>query len=216
MERYFNDYGTTLAGGITDTQTTLVVASGTNFPGSGNFRIRIENELLLVTAVSGTTWTVTRGVESSQAVAHLDGMAVNHILTAGGLAQMFAENGGTATITWAGSWTIGTGYSLNDAVSYAGSSYVSLSNSNTGHQPDTSPAYWALLAAASTPTDTTILISDITTNNVSTSQHGFAPKAPNDATKFLNLGGHLKTGHRWTLQNRPMEQNQNKIIYNLG
>jgi hypothetical protein len=30
------------------------------------------------------------------------------------------------------------------------------------------------------------------------------------------LGGHLKTGHRWTLQNRPMEQNQNKIIYNLG
>ena len=29
------------------------------------------------------------------------------------------------------------------------------------------------------------------------------------------LGGHLKTGHRWTLQNRPTEQNQNKIIYNL-
>ena len=27
------------------------------------------------------------------------------------------------------------------------------------------------------------------------------------------LGGHLKTGHRWTLQNRPTEQNQNKSIY---
>jgi hypothetical protein len=30
-----------------------------------------------------------------------------------------------------------------------------------------------------------------------------------------DLGGHLKTGHRWTLQNRPTEQSQNKSIYTL-
>lgn len=35
-------------------------------------------------------------------------------------------------------------------------------------------------------TDATITFSDITTGDVSTSKHGFAPKAPNDATKFLN------------------------------
>lgn len=35
-------------------------------------------------------------------------------------------------------------------------------------------------------TDALLSTSDITTNNVSTSKHGFAPKAPNDATKFLN------------------------------
>ena len=29
------------------------------------------------------------------------------------------------------------------------------------------------------------------------------------------LGGHLKTGHRWSLQNRPTEQSQNKSIYTL-
>jgi len=29
------------------------------------------------------------------------------------------------------------------------------------------------------------------------------------------LGGHLKTGHWWTLQNRPTEENQNKSIYTL-
>ena len=29
------------------------------------------------------------------------------------------------------------------------------------------------------------------------------------------LGGHLKTGHRRTLQNRPTERNQNKSIYTL-
>ena len=27
------------------------------------------------------------------------------------------------------------------------------------------------------------------------------------------LGGHLKTGHSWTLQKRPTEPNQNKTIY---
>lgn len=32
-------------------------------------------------------------------------------------------------------------------------------------------------------------LTDITTNNVSTSKHGFVPKAPNDATQFLNGTG---------------------------
>jgi hypothetical protein len=31
--------------------------------------------------------------------------------------------------------------------------------------------------------------------------------------KELALSGHLKTGHRRTLQNRPTEQKQNKSIY---
>ena len=30
-----------------------------------------------------------------------------------------------------------------------------------------------------------------------------------------DLGGHLKTGQRRTLQNRPMERNQDKSIYTL-
>jgi len=37
--------------------------------------------------------------------------------------------------------------------------------------------------------DSTLSISDVTTNNVSTSKHGFTPKAPNDATKFLDGTG---------------------------
>jgi len=31
----------------------------------------------------------------------------------------------------------------------------------------------------------------------------------------LTLGGHLKTGHRRILQNRPTEQNQDKSSYTL-
>ena len=37
--------------------------------------------------------------------------------------------------------------------------------------------------------DSDLSTSDVTTNNVSTSKHGFAPKAPNDATKFLDGTG---------------------------
>lgn len=38
-------------------------------------------------------------------------------------------------------------------------------------------------------TDATISISDVTTNNVSTARHWWAPKLPNDATKFLDWTG---------------------------
>jgi hypothetical protein len=40
-----------------------------------------------------------------------------------------------------------------------------------------------------TVTDANLSTSDITTNNVSTSKHGFAPKAPNDTAKFLRGDG---------------------------
>lgn len=40
-----------------------------------------------------------------------------------------------------------------------------------------------------TCTDAGLSTSDITTNNVSTSKHGFAPKLPNDATKYLDGTG---------------------------
>jgi len=40
-----------------------------------------------------------------------------------------------------------------------------------------------------TVSDATLSTSDITTNNVSTSKHGFAPKLPNDATKYLDGTG---------------------------
>ena len=33
-------------------------------------------------------------------------------------------------------------------------------------------------------------------------------------TKALTLGGHLKTGHTWPLQNRPTKLDQDKNIYN--
>ena len=62
---------TTLPGAINATQTAISVASATGFPGSA-FRIRIDDELMNVTAGFGTTtWTVTRGVNGSTATSHV-------------------------------------------------------------------------------------------------------------------------------------------------
>lgn len=40
--------------------------------------------------------------------------------------------------------------------------------------------------ATSAASDASLVVTDVTTNDVSTSKHGFVPKAPADATKFLN------------------------------
>lgn len=47
----------------------------------------------------------------------------------------------------------------------------------------------AVVAASNDYTEAQLSFSDITTNNVSTSKHGFTPKLPNDATKYLDGTG---------------------------
>jgi hypothetical protein len=50
-------------------------------------------------------------------------------------------------VTFLGQWLIGTPYAVGDAVAYGGSSYIALL-ANAGREPDVSPLYWGLLAAA--------------------------------------------------------------------
>lgn len=91
-EHFANEPATTLVGTITGAATSLVVASSSGFP-AVNFRIRIDNEYLLVTAgpPGSTTWTVARAQEGSTAATHQNGAAVTHVLTAGGLNQALAD-----------------------------------------------------------------------------------------------------------------------------
>lgn len=91
-EKFANEAATVLVGSITSGATSLAVLSSSAFPTTGNFRIRIDNEILIVTNVSGTTWTVTRAAESTLAVAHNNGASVAHILTAGGLVQAIQDS----------------------------------------------------------------------------------------------------------------------------
>lgn len=70
---------TTVAGaGLTTTATTLTVAAAGGFPTSAEFRVKIDSEILLVTAGGSgtTTWTVTRAVDGTVAATHSAGATV--------------------------------------------------------------------------------------------------------------------------------------------
>jgi hypothetical protein len=68
---------TTLASAITDTQTSITVASATGFPTTAPYLVKVENELMLVNAGAGsTTWTVKRAQLGTTATTHSAGVAV--------------------------------------------------------------------------------------------------------------------------------------------
>ena len=89
-EKYTNDAQTTLASGIPNATANFIrVNSRTPFPGNPRFRIRIEDELLVVESGANTTeWIVTRGSENTGAVSHASGTTITHILTADSLNQI--------------------------------------------------------------------------------------------------------------------------------
>jgi collagen type VII alpha len=55
---------------------------------------------------------------------------------------------GTPGLLWQGVWSSATNYAVNDAVSYAGASYLSVAVGNVGQRPDLYPSAWAVLAQA--------------------------------------------------------------------
>jgi hypothetical protein len=68
---------TTLNGAINSAVTSLVVASSTGFPASPTpFFVQIASEILKVTAISGTTWTVVRGQCGTTAASQSNGAAI--------------------------------------------------------------------------------------------------------------------------------------------
>ncbi|HEY4364474.1 MAG TPA: hypothetical protein VGN17_26145 [Bryobacteraceae bacterium] len=95
-EQYVNDPGTTLNGSINNSVTSLTASSSIGYPSGGNFRILIDSEIMIVTAVSGTTWTVTRGAEGTTAASHTSGATINSILTAGALDAIRSNLSGMA------------------------------------------------------------------------------------------------------------------------
>ena len=54
---------------------------------------------------------------------------------------------GPAVVNYTANYASTTNYGLHDAVSYLGSTWVSLVAGNVGNTPDQSPSWWALLAA---------------------------------------------------------------------
>src|SRR5262245_26734501 len=87
-EVYTNSAVTTLQLSMLAGDTTCTIADPTNFPSTnGQYRIIINNEIMLVTAVAGSVLTVTRAQEGTTAVAHSAGATVAGIATAASIVR---------------------------------------------------------------------------------------------------------------------------------
>jgi hypothetical protein len=78
---------TNLDGSIDNSVTSIDVDDGSVFPSTGNFRVKVEDEIMLVTARSSDTLTVVRGSESTAAASHGDNTVITLILTNGSLTE---------------------------------------------------------------------------------------------------------------------------------
>ena len=87
-EQFANNASTTLNGALNNSSTTVNVTNGTPFSQSGTFRVIVDSEIMIVTAIAGNTMTVLRGQEGSAAVSHLSGAIITQIVTAGALTQL--------------------------------------------------------------------------------------------------------------------------------
>lgn len=90
-EQLKNSTVSTLASGMDGSQTTLSVASASSFPTAGVFTVIVDNEIMKVTGVSGTTLTVVRGQEGTSAASHSTSAAVTRVDTQRSLEDLRAE-----------------------------------------------------------------------------------------------------------------------------
>jgi hypothetical protein len=126
-EQFANHPGTTLSGAISSTTrpVTFSVASATGLPSSGNFRVIIGSEILLITSISGTSLTGTN-VEGTSASTYANGAAVTHVVTAGALAQMEVDANATllaANNTFTGSNTFSGAVSVGSRLAMTPSNF---------------------------------------------------------------------------------------------
>jgi hypothetical protein len=91
-ERLVNNAATTLSGGINSSVTSMTVVSGTGFPTEGDFRVVIDQEIILVTARAGNTMTIVRGQENSTGATHGNTAAVTAIVTQGGIDKWITDH----------------------------------------------------------------------------------------------------------------------------
>jgi hypothetical protein len=62
--------------------------------------------------------------------------------------DILAQRGLDGTVlNWQGNWSSGTAYLINSAISYNGSSYVAIANTNIGEDPILFPSKWNLVAS---------------------------------------------------------------------
>lgn len=128
-ERFANNTTTTVSSGGTSapaggTVETWTVASSASFPAASStlgtqfhvVDIASPAEKIRVTNVSGTTWTVVRGAESSTPAAHNAGFTIVQVVTAGGLASFLQAKPWQFFVDDPTYGAVGDGKVVNDVV----------------------------------------------------------------------------------------------------
>jgi hypothetical protein len=152
--RYYSSVAqrTSLTADITNSQTTIVVNAVTGFPASFPYTLildqdTINEEVIEVASRSGTTLTVTRGVDGTSAVAHSAGAVVNHGVSARDFEEpnAFLNAGTLPLVTAKGDILVATasGTVDNVAVGTNGQTLVADSTAASGVK-------WAAAAAGAT------------------------------------------------------------------
>ena len=85
------------SGGMGATDTTLTVASSTDFP-AAPFDVMIGTEQIQVTAVNGDQWTITRGYNGTPESAHSNGVTIELITSLAQPGGLIANSGATSLI----------------------------------------------------------------------------------------------------------------------
>lgn len=139
--------------GAYDSQTNYTIADGVLWQGAGYVSL-LANNHGNTPSESPAAWTLFAASGAVGATGPMGPPGSPGSTGAAGIG--FPGATGPAGVTGAqgvpglafqGAYSSVNSYSLGDAVSYNGSSYVSLVSSNHGNTPDQSPASWSILAA---------------------------------------------------------------------
>lgn len=127
---------TTLASGISNSATSMTVASGTGsaltqgsgFVNGDQFTVAIDpdtqnEEIVFITVQSSDTFTITRGRAGSTAIAHSAGAAVKHVLTSDDL-DYFNDGVAPSIITAKGDLIVASTATLVDNLPVGANGYI--------------------------------------------------------------------------------------------
>jgi hypothetical protein len=174
-----NNFSTTLNGAINNSVTSIIVTSATGFPSVGagvtcNITVQESStvEIMKVTAISGTTLTVVRGQEGSGASSFSDGATVEIRFT--------RDSVDTKQDTL-------SALSISTATVATGDKVLIQDVSDSDNLKTVTTQAIANLAPA--PAESAVTFTDITTNNASTSKHGYLKKLSNTATEYMDGTG---------------------------
>lgn len=175
MELFANNAQTTLSAAINDVVTSLTVTSASGFPISGNFRIVVDSEIMLVTAVSGTTFTVSRGQEGTSPAAHASGTDLAQVITKGAMAAFRSD--GVIWDTYANRPTVGA----------AGRLHLTTDNPTGAYDDGSTWKLFGLVSKFTTPIDSQFAWVNQGGATLTTSQDGITISAPTNSGDNLRI-----------------------------